>query len=384
MKRIETQVLFRPHGLGQIMTEAQGKSNAQKYLEAVEAYEKAKKNQEETIEKRMKARELVNSLESGKDNETPERKNGKSPAQKYREALEAGGKIEGKYFEAKEKVKNAIALMDELAKVKDEVLLSKSCKKFLKTMAIEIRYKRRKRLENKYVKKGKVNEDDSTELFSEWKGEHLEQNKTRRKNNYFTGETDLEFLDVLGDIEKVTDVKTSYDIDTFEDNRDEDAKKDHIYQGLGYCDLTGAKFASVAYCLTNTDFSIINDEIRRETFKLKADELDGLDVPLERVLEIVKDHIFDYETFIEFLSNNSVQYVTREELSELINGIHPDEKAQKMFSEFVEVPIEERVIEIEIPRDNEEIERIKKRCDECREYLAKVYNIHHVSAVENE
>lgn len=337
MKKIETKVLFRPHLMGQIMTNPQGKTNAQKYADAVEALEKTIKDLAATGEKAIKTREK---LEAKADKLTKE--------------------------------------IEELAKVKDEVLLSKTCRNALKTMAIEIRYKRRKRLENKYVKKGLLNEDDSTELYSEWKGEFLEQNKTRRQNEFFTGETDLEFLDEAGEIEKVTDVKTCYDIDTFEDNRDEEAKKDHYYQLLGYCDLTGAKTSSVAYCLTNSDFTIINDEIRRETFKLKADELEGFDVPLKRVLEITKDHIFDYETYINFLSNSPVQYLTTEELEELIRGEHPDEEAQEMFNSFEEVELSERVIEVEVERDEEEIGRMKERVRDCRKYLATKYNIFHI------
>jgi hypothetical protein len=378
MKRIETKVLFRPHVLGQFMTEPQGKNNTQKYAEALEALEKAKAAEELAAIKKAEAKAEAVDLEPGKEDETPIRKGGKSPAQKYRDAVTNGAKIVERHKVAKEKREKAEILVKELELVKDEVLLSRSCIKALKTVAIEIRYKRRKRLDNKFIKKGSVNEPDSTELYSEWKGEHLEQNKTRRQNDYFTGETDLEFLDVLGDIEKVTDIKTSYDIDTFEDNRGEEAKKDHIYQGLGYCDLTGAKFASVAYCLTNTYFTLINDEIRRETYKLKADELEGFDVPFARVIEIVKDHIFDYETFVEFFLKSPVQYVTRDELTELMVGHHPDAEAQEMFNSFVEVELQDRVIEIEIECNPDEIERIKKRLYECRIYLAKVYNIHHV------
>ena len=41
MKKIETKVLFRCHGLGQLMTNPTGKSNGQKYEETKEALSKA-------------------------------------------------------------------------------------------------------------------------------------------------------------------------------------------------------------------------------------------------------------------------------------------------------------------------------------------------------
>lgn len=337
MKRINTEILFRPSGLGQIMTEPQGKTNLEKYNDAKASLDKAKADLDKCSETAIKTRE----------------------------------KLAEKIAKLKKEV-------PELEKVKDEIQLSKTCRKYIKTMAIEIRYNRRKRLENKYVKKGNEQEAESTELYSEWKGEKLDQNTERIKNDYFTGEIDLRFRDKKGKTVKITDIKTAFDIDTFEDNRDEEAKKEHVLQGLGYCDLTGAKMASVAYCLTNQNFDAINDEIRREAYKYNTGELEGFGAPLWRIIEIVKDSVFDYETFIDFFTKSGVQHMEFVELSKLMEGVYKDQKAQEMFNSFVEVELEDRVIEIEIDCDPEEIARIKKRCDDCRKYMAEKYNIHHV------
>lgn len=336
MKKIETKVLFRCSGLGDLMTNAQGKSNLEKYNEAVESLEKAVNQLSTLSEKAIKSREKL-----------------------------------------QEKCEKLEAEIIKLKKVKDDVKLSASCRKYLKTMAIEIRYKRKKRMTNKYIKKGIAVEEASIELYSEWKGYFLDNNTKRVSNDFLTGETDLEFTDVKGKVVKVTDIKSSYDIDSFEDNRDEDAKKANFLQLQGYCILHDCNEASVANVLTNNDFTLINDEIRRETYKLKADELEGFDVPLVRVLEIAKDNIFDYESYIEFLRNSP--FVDLQTLSNLIALDCEDLEAQEMFDSFVEVDLDDRVIEIEIERCEETEKEIKERVEVCRKYLADVYNIHHVA-----
>lgn len=336
MKRIETKVLFRCSGLGDLMGESKGKSNLELYNEAVSELEKS-----ENYLKGLGIKAIVMKEKTAK-------------------------KIEGL------KIK-----ITELEKVKDVVKLSASCRKYLKTMAIEIQYKRKKRMTNKYIKKGIAVENASIELYSEWKGYHLDNNTKRVSNDFLTGETDLEFTDVKGKVNKVTDIKSSYDIDSFEDNRDEDAKKSNYLQLQGYCILHDCQESSVANVLTNNDFTLINDEIRRETYKLKADELEGFDVPLVRVLEIAKDNIFDYDSFIDFLENSP--FIDRSELGKLMLGDCEDLEAQEMFNSFVEVDLDDRVIEIEIERSEETEKQIIERVEICRKYLADVYNIHHVA-----
>jgi hypothetical protein len=333
MKKIETKILFRAHAAGKIMTEAQGKSNKEKYFEALKSLEKTNEDVLKCSEKAIKTREK----------------------------LEA-------------KADKLVLEIEELEKVKDKIQLSKTCRDYLKTMAIELRYNRRKRMVNKYVKKGKAVEDDSILIYSEFTGEYLEKNTERINNDFFTGECDLNFMDVDNSCEKVTDIKSSFDIDSFEDNRDEDAKKDNRYQLLVYCDLWDAKRASVANVLTDNDFSLIKDELRRETFNFKPEELDGFELPNWRKIEIAKDNIFTYSTFLEFLATELEPL----ELDLLVRGESKDLKALEMFKSFVEVELSDRVIEIEIERDNEEIEKIKEKVKICREYMAEKYNIHHV------
>lgn len=373
MKRIETKVLFRCHGLGQLMSNPIGRSNEEKYVDAVEKLEKAEIALAALEEKLTKSKAQLVTLEAGKDNEVPERKNGKSPAQKYVDTQKDIEAIDEKILMAIQKkcVANVNKVNAEL--VKDEVLLSATAKKFLKTMAIEIRYNRRKRMTNKYVKKGLAVEDESIRLYSELKGEFLENNKKRKSNEFFTGEWDIEIENSKKEIEEVDDIKSRYDIDTFEDNRDEDAQAKERDQLLGYMSILGCKKAKVINVLTNNSFELIVDEIKRETFSSATSKLDGFDLPLVKVLEIAKDHIFDLDSYNEFIMSE----VGFNQLMELQKKTYFDEDAVEMYHGFVEVPLEERIIEVEVERDEERIDLMKVRAMECRKWLEDKYNIHH-------
>lgn len=337
MKKIEAKVLFRCSGLGQLMTNPQGKSNAQKLSEAKEALLKAEIQLAGFSEKAVKSKE--------------------------------------KTVERIEKLK---AEIERLEPIKDEVLLSSTAKKYLKTMAIEIRYARKKRMENKYTKKGNLTEDESVELYSDFTGQWHENNKVRKENEIFTGEWDIEIQDKNGKVIAVKDIKTRYDIDSFNDHRDEDVQAKEREQLLGYCDILGCEKASIVNVLTNNDYSLILDEIRKETFSIKADQITGFDVPMWRVLEIFKDNIFDQETF----KKSIIEYYSELILSDLkSNQINPaigvDSEALEMYKSFIEVPLDERIIETEIEVSSEEIAEIKARCENARKYLASVWNIHH-------
>jgi len=338
MKKIETKVLFRCHGLGQIMTNPQGKSNLEKFVEAKENLAKYQKEYQAIVNKETKT-------------------------------------AQNKLIQI-EKTKQVVK---GLELVKDEVILSTTCRKFLKTMAIEIRYKRRKRMNNKYIKKGKYGEPIAVDEFSEYKGQELIKNTGRIENEYLTGETDIDYLDEWGTVEKVTDIKCSYDLDSFEDNRDEEAKKDNFYQGQGYCALKNCDKFSVANVLVNNDFEAINGELRKEIFTFPINELNGFDLPLWKIIQVAKEHIYTLDGLIEFLTNQTVQHCENEDLVKLSEGVHECEKAQKEWFDFVEIDLEDRVIEIEIERNQPVIDAIYSRIEHCRKYLETKYNIYHVT-----
>lgn len=359
------------------MTNPTGRTNAQKYEDSIGTVEARKNSLEELRVKRTQAELMVKELEVGKDNEVSERKNWKSPAEKYRIAVADELKYSGRYDAMNVLLEMAEQKMTELEKMKDVPVLSKECRNFLKTMAIEMRYNRRKRMDNKYLKKGRAVEDESIALYSELKGEYYENNKERRSNEWFTGEWDVREDGMDGLPTAVKEFKSRYDIDSFEDNRDEDTKKKERIQVLGYLDILKCPNGSIVNVLTNNDFDLIRDEIRREAFQYKPDELNGFDVPVARKIEIAKDNLFDKDAFDEFLHLELGEF----EAGHLAIGESENEEAQAMYDSFVEVPLEDRIIEIEVEYDEEEIQAIKERIAECRVFMALMYNIHHVQPV---
>ena len=375
MQRIEKNILFRCSGIGQIMTDPRGKTNGEKYVEALDKVKATEEKVGKLEEKLILQKKEIETLKPEKDNEVPTRKGSKSPKERYEIAVAGRVKIAEEISALVEKLEELRAQSEELEKVKDVPSLSATCRNYLKTMAIEIRYNRRKRMENRYTKKGKAVEDASIELYSEYMGESFDNNKKRLENDHFTGEWDIEEEGKNGVTVNVKDIKSRYDIDSFFDHLDEDAQAKDRYQLLGYTDLKNSKSASVVNVLTNNDYALIIDEIKREAYNTKPDDLEGFEAPLHRIIEIAKDQIFDLISFREFLFTQ----ISLADFEDLDEGTHPNEDAQTMFNSFIEVPLEERIIETEVARDEEEIERMKKRVEECRTYLAQKYNIHHVN-----
>lgn len=380
MRKIEANVIVRCSGIGHIMTAPQGKTNQQKHIDAVAAYALQKTNLKTAEAAMVEKCNVMQSLKIGAEDNTPPKRGKYTPAEKYEQAKEAWQKAFDKCAAIREKIQKAKDLVAETEASKDKPTHSATRRKYLKTMAIEIRHKRTKRMENKYVKKGRAVEPASVVAYGEFRGEEFEKNTERVYNEYLTGETDIDEADNEGGVEVVTDIKSSYDIDSFEDNRDEDAKKANYGQLQGYCALKNAKRGRVANVLVDNDFTLIDDALKQEQYKWPAADLEGFDLPKWRVVQILRDHIFTDEGFLNYLVNHTTSILTMAEYETLLAGAHFDLDLQREFDTFVEIPLDERVIEVEVDRDEEYIAAVYKAVEECRQYLEETYNIVHVPA----
>lgn len=188
-------------------------------------------------------------------------------------------------------------------------LLSATSKTYCQDWYKEQIYKRRKSFSNKYVQKGLVVEDNSLDFVAEQLGyDSLPKNEEFFQNDFLTGTPDAILPDHL------IDVKNSWDCFTFpmfEDTVD----KNYFYQAQGYMALTGLKSYKLIYTLMDTPEYLIEKEFRFNNFYDK-----------------------DYEDF-------SKDY--------LYNDIDP----------------KHRIKVYEIERDDEVIEAIYKRVEECRNYI---------------
>jgi hypothetical protein len=114
---------------------------------------------------------------------------------------------------------------------------------------------------SKYTDKGVACESDSLDLIKEVTGKTYFKNQKNLANDWITGTPDVI------DKEAVIDTKTSWDLWTFAAVTEESAKKDYYWQMIGYMWLTEKEHAILAYCLVDTPEDIISGELYRLSFR---------------------------------------------------------------------------------------------------------------------
>ena len=269
---------------------------------------------------------------------------GKTPMQQYTEATESLEKKNAQYDklikkdgvqgaklrEAIEKLKEEVPVLDAQ---KDEEFLSKSCQAYLiKTYALE-KYNRIKDIETKEMVKGIVVEDNSIELFSIMEGKLYEKNKMRLSNEMVSGTPDLFDGESIDQATRIIDIKSSYDIETFLKNVTQPLPSIYYWQLQGYLWLTSAKVGVISYCLVNTPESIVNQQAEY----------------LLRKLDVA--------------TTDNPRY--QKEYAKMVRNMTCDD-----------IPMEERIIRIEVERNDDDIEKIYKKVIKCREYLQEFQEKH--------
>lgn len=198
--------------------------------------------------------------------------------------------------------------------------LTDTNKKYLAQVFIKEKYNREKNIENKYVDKGLAVEEDSLTLYSRFKSPvYYEKNEERYTNAYLSGTPDM----IKGDM--IIDVKSSYSIHTYFDSKIK-LNETYYWQLQSYMALTGKKNATLAYCLTNMTDIILKDMERRLQWKMGA----------------ISDEDAVYMDAVEKLRHENI---------------------------FDDIPLKDRVHEIEIARNDEDIMRMYKMIGEGRKYI---------------
>ncbi len=196
-------------------------------------------------------------------------------------------------------------------------ILSKTCTDYLDEIFIEQEFGRTKDISSKYIEKGLAVEDDSIALYSDVCGEFFVKNEERRENEYITGTPDI------APKGRIIDVKSSWDIFTFSKA---DLTKSYYWQLMGYMWLWQMPRAELVYCLVNAPEDMIQDELRRLSWKMMMIDTED---PVFQAAEKVLRHnmIFD--------------------------DIPPEKRVKKFVVDF----------------DEQEIERLKAQSVLAREYL---------------
>lgn len=201
--------------------------------------------------------------------------------------------------------------------------LSQTTKTYLQELAVEEIYGIRKEFSSRYTDKGNEVEELSIALCNDVLDlGFIYKNEENLSNDWVTGTPDVNTNEIL------LDVKSSWDATTFPFFDTELKNKDYFYQLQGYLWLTGKTESLLCYCLIDTPLQIVEDEIRREHWKASLIE-----------------ESLDLRAFVQ--SKHTFSHI-------------PKEKRLKVFK---------------IAKDDEVIEAIKTRIEECREYYNNLIQI---------
>jgi hypothetical protein len=207
--------------------------------------------------------------------------------------------------------------------------LSATAKKYLiKTYMREYWGIEPKDIETKHMAKGKSCEEDAIRLLSLVDNDpSYEKNAIRKNNEYITGECDIELPDCIDD------VKNSWDAETFLPKLIEPLDDTYFYQAQGYMWLYNKPKARIRYCLIRTPETIRNQEKYRLLNKMDA----------------ATEENPEFKRAWEKLESSMI---------------------------FDHIPPEERVITIEVARDEAIIEQIPYKVSKAREFLAEFHELH--------
>lgn len=194
--------------------------------------------------------------------------------------------------------------------------LSETAKTYVHDLVLEEKYGIKKEFSSRYTDKGNEVEEIGIALVNEVLNyKFIYKNYEFFENDWIKGTPDVNTDEVL------LDVKCSWDATTFPFFDTEVPNKDYFFQLQGYMWLTGKQESILAYCLINTPFQMVEDEIRRAHWKFNL-----IEENTELRKEVESKHVFDH------------------------------------------IPEHKRVKYWFIRRDEAVIEKIKERVELCREY----------------
>lgn len=209
---------------------------------------------------------------------------------------------------------------------KDAGELSEGTKTHLIDIYVSNKYGRNTDIQNKYVSKGLMVEEDSITLYSRYTKKYFKKNESHLSNDFIKGTPDLFTGLEITAADTIIDVKSSWDIFTFFRTKAKGFNPMYYWQLQSYMALTGAGSATLAYCLIDTPELLINDEKRKLMYKMGA------------------------------ATTETPDYIKAcEELDTLM--IYKD------------IPLKEKVIEYHVERNEDDIQKLYARIIICRQFL---------------
>ena len=171
-----------------------------------------------------------------------------------------------------------------LTKQDEKPELKKTATSYLDTILREEIFGRKTEIKSKYLSKGNMVEEKSISLFQNLNpGLLFLKNKERRSNEWITGEPDNK----QG---KIRDFKSSWEMSTFPINETEIPTEMYMWQLDCYMELFDLRESELIYCLVDTPPNLINNELRRLSWKMGNLSIDSMDRDL--VIDTVKRLVY--------------------------------------------------------------------------------------------
>lgn len=169
--------------------------------------------------------------------------------------------------------------------------LSDTAKKFVESTWLLNEKGFYKDLENKYVTKGNLNEDDGIVLVSEVEGLMLHKNDVRMTIGNITGECDV--IEIIDGRKIIKDIKSSWSPLTF---MNVGFSNLYEWQGRCYMYLYDANEFHLHYTLTDTPRFLIEKEKERQYYKyfdklMTDSELENLELMLQPIYQQIEKNM---------------------------------------------------------------------------------------------
>lgn len=210
---------------------------------------------------------------------------------------------------------------------KDAGKLGVSCQKELLKIYNLYKYGRKpKDVRTNAMDKGTLLQTEGITLYSALEGQHYKENDVQLENDWFTGKPDMYLGESIHNASKVDDLKNSYELETFTAKMVEKTDVGYQYQLNVYYSLTNAQEGGLVYTLLSAPESVLFNES---------------------------------------------QYLLR-------NGIYISEESEDFLRDWAErekeltfedIDPRERCIKIDVPRNDELIEKMKAKVPIFRQWL---------------
>jgi hypothetical protein len=181
--------------------------------------------------------------------------------------------------------------------------LSQGAKTYIRQVAKQDFFGYRVELDNKYINKGKDQEQDSIDLLNAVRFTNYKKNDVRIENEYMTGE-----CDILAD-DRVIDIKTSWNLETWPATSSEAHDNDYEWQGRAYLMLYEREIFELVFCMVTT-----KDEFLNQWEQIDLHRVDHI-APEKRITSVIYERDLEKEELIRekliFANEYYSQYINQ-------------------------------------------------------------------------